>query len=470
MSNIHECDMGQIVLYTTVHSPHYASKVIPYLSANYFTDQTEFAIAETVIEFYQKYHKAPNAKEVVVEMKERKDVNSLDRNVIQDVLQSGAYNVTDQEWLIKNTEKYIRRRRVSLAFEKTYGDFEKGEDFDDIANVFQDALTFSFDSSIGHSFIKDAAERWEYYTSDTERVSLMLNMMDKVTGGGVGRGTLNCYLAGTGTGKSLVMCDQAAKMAMAGYKVLYISLEMAEKKLAMRIDANLMDVDIGKIKYLSQEEYNTKMQEAIKKMSVRGGDIVFKQYPTSSAHAGHFHNLLVEARNKGIEFDIIFVDYINICASNRSRASDNSYTRVKNTAEELRALAVMWDIPIITATQTNKDGQTSSDLDFGDVSESHGLSATLDFLWGLIATEEMQAMGRMMIRQIKSRYGDVNYFKRFPIGVERSKMRLFNLKESEANAANTTQAAKPDPSKKSTLEDKGNAQLDFSVLGGNAPK
>ena len=259
-------------------------------------------------------------------------------------------------------------------------------------------------------------------------------------------------------------------MAMAGYKVLYLSLEMAEMKLAQRIDANLMDVDINKIKYLSNEEFNSKLEEARKKMGIRGGDIIFKQYPTSSAHAGHFHNFLIEAKNKGIEFDVIFIDYINICASNRSKASDNSYTKIKNIAEELRALAVMWDVPIISATQTNKEGQTSSDLDFGDVSESHGLAATLDLLWGLIATEEMKAMGRMMIRQIKSRYGDVDYYKRFPVGVERAKMRLFNLKEGEANAANQTQAAKAEPNKKSAIEDNaGNATLDFSVLGSSIP-
>lgn len=467
---LHDCDMGQIVLYSTVHNPHYASKVIPYLSTDYFTDDTERAIAETVIEFHKKYHKAPNNKEVVVEMKERKDVNSLDRNVIHDVLQEGAFNVTSNDWLIEHTEKYIRRRRVSLAFAQTYSNFDNGEPIDDIANVFQNALTFSFDNTIGHSYINDAGLRHDFYTAESARVSLMLAMMDKVTGGGVSKGTLNCYLAGTGAGKSLVMCDQAAKMGMAGYKVLYLTLEMAEMLLAQRMDANLMDVDINKLKYMTKEEYDTKLNEALQKMSVRGGDVVVKQYPTSTAHAGHFHNLLIEARNKGIEFDIIFVDYINICASNRSRPSDNSYTRIKNIAEELRALAVMWDVPIITATQTNKEGQTSSDLDFGDVSESHGLSATLDFLWGVIATEEMKAMGRIMIRQIKSRYGDVNYYKRFPVGIERSKMRLYNLKEAEANAANMTQSAKPDPSKKSAMEKNDvPTALDFSVLGNNVP-
>ncbi|AGG58168.1 DNA primase-helicase subunit [Vibrio phage henriette 12B8] len=466
-----DIDIGQIVLHSTVHNPHYASKVVSYISPDYFSDNTERAIAETIIEFHQKYHKTPNHKEVVVMMRERSDVNQLDRTVLTDVLSAGAYNVTDNDWLIENTERYIRRRRVALAFEQTYGEFEKGDEVNDIANIFQIAQTFSFDSSIGHSYIKDAGLRYEYYTAESSRVSLMIAMMDKVTSGGVIGGTLNCYLAGTGTGKSLVMCDQAAKMAMAGYRVLYISLEMAEMGLAQRIDANLMDVDINKIKHMSQEDYDAKLNDAVQKMTLRGGDIIFKQYPTSTAHAGHFNNLLIEARNKGIEFDVIFVDYINICASNRSRPSDNSYTKIKNIAEELRALAIMWDVPVITATQTNKDGQTSADLDFGDVSESHGLSATLDFLWGLIATEEMKSMGRIMVRQIKSRYGDVNYYKRFPVGVERSKMRLFNLKESESNAANATQSAKPDPAQKSTMEKLNDStpELDFGVLGSSTP-
>lgn len=469
--DITDVDMGRLVLTSAIHNKHYASKVVPFLEAGYFADETESAIAETIVDFFSKYSKTPSNEEVVVEMRERPDINRLDRNVLRDTLKGDAYSATDTDWLIEKTEKFIRRRRVSAAFEATYSRFDNGDDIEDASHIFQQAMAFTFDSSLGHSYVMDSETRYEYYTCTDNKKSLMIAMMDKVTSGGVGRGTLNCYLAGTGVGKSLVMCDQAAKAAMAGSKVLYISLEMAEMRLAERIDANLMDVDIGKLKHMTEEEYNNKMRVAVQKMSLSGGDIIFKQYPTSSAHAGHFRALLIEAKNKGIEFDYVFIDYLNICASMRGKSGDNSYTLIKCIAEELRALAVEFDIPIITATQTNRTGQNATDLDFEDVSESHGLAATVDMLFGLIASEEMQAMGRMMVRQIKNRYGDKNYFKRFPVGVERSKMRLYDLREEASVAMSSTEAAKANPNAKSAIsemqgKDKPQSnKLDFSVLG-----
>lgn len=471
-----DIDMGQLVLSQVVHNKHYASKVVPYLEASYFTDKTEAAIAETIINYQSKYSKTPNNQEIVVEMKMRPDVNKMDQNVLHNVLGSNGYQATDQEWLIKNSEKFIRRRRVSNAFAQTYGDFDSGKDIDDIAMVFQEALSFSFDGSIGRSYVRDSDERWGMYTAADARISTMIAMIDRITNGGICKGTLNCFLAGTGVGKSLMMCDMAAKMAKSGLKVLYISNEMAEIKIEERIDANLLDIDVSSLRTIPKDVYEDKMRKVVQEMSMVGGDIITKQYPTSTAHSGHFHTLLVEAKNAGIEFDIVFIDYLNICASKRSNASDSSYTKIKNIAEELRALAIIWDLPIITATQTNRGGQNSTDLDFEDVSESHGLAATLDLFLGLIASEEMQEMGRIMVRQIKNRYGDTNFYKRFPIGVERSKMRIYNVRETEVTDASPTQAATSAPNQKSAIEAAkekvSTAQtgvLDFSVLGSSKP-
>lgn len=459
---IADAEMSSIVLANTVRNDHFAQKIIPYLDVNFFANDTESAICKVIVEYHAQYSKAPSPKETVVMLKDLPNVNALDKNVVNDVLGKDSYMVESQEWLEAYTEKFIRRRRVSLAFEQTYGDFEEGGDVDSYANVFQEAIAFHFDNSVGHDLVEDCHLRFDMYTSDEDRKSLYLEMLDLITNGGVPSGTLNCFLAGTGVGKSLIMCDIAAKAALDGNKVLYISLEMAELRLAERLEANLMDVELSQMKKLSKSEFTVKQQHYIAKMKAKGGTCVFKQYPTSSAHAGHFRNLLIEAKNKkGIEFDYIFIDYLNICATARGNASDNSYTKIKNIAEELRALAVEFDVPIITATQTNRGGQNATELNFEDVSESHGLAATLDLLVGLISTEEWEAVNKLMLTQIKNRYGDTNYYKKFMVGIERGKMRLYDLAKEASDGVNKSQIAKANQVMSAD-------SLDISVLGKKA--
>lgn len=463
MSNrIADAEMSSIVLSNAIKNAHYASKILPYLQEDYFPDTTERAICKTMVQYFNAYGKSPEAKELVVELKELPEVHNLDKTVVNDVLGNSHYEVTNQEWLINHTERFIRRRRVSSAFEQTYGEFEQGKEVDSFANVFQEAISFHFDNSIGHNFIKDAATRYDLYNSDEERVPFLLEMLDLITNGGAPNGTLNCFLAGTGVGKSLLMCSMASAQAMKGYNVLYISLEMAELRLAERIEANLMDMPLKDMKKLDKGDFQVRQNMYIEKMKASGGNICFKQYPTSGAHAGHFRNLLIEYKNKqNIEFDAIYIDYLNICDTARGNSSDNSYTRIKNIAEELRALAVEFDVPIITATQTNRDGQSSTDLNYSDVSESHGLSATVDMLIGLMSNEEWENTGKIMMGQIKNRYGDINFYRKFMVGIERSKMRLYDLKREASDSVNEGQTQKPESGTPAAIS----GGLDLSVLG-----
>lgn len=460
MAQISDVEMSTIVLGNIVRNEYYGSKVLPYLDGRYFPDITERAIVETLLEHHANFSQIPTRKEIVVTMKNRSDMKSLDRNVIEEVLGNQAIEISNQKWLEEETERFIRRRRVSLAFETTYTDFEEGKDVDAFANIFQDAISFHFDSSIGHDFVADASLRWEYYTSKEEKHSLMLEMLDLITDGGVSGGTLNAFLAGTGVGKSFVMAAITAMAALQGSKVLVISLEMAEIKLAERIEANLMNVPLKEMKKLPRDEFTVRQNAYIEKMKQNGGNITFKQYPTSSAHAGHFRNLIIEAKNKmGIEYDLVVIDYLNICASMRSQKSDNSYTRIKSIAEELRALAIEFDVPIITATQTNKDGQTSTDLSLENVSESHGFSATVDLLIGLMSHPDWEAVNKLMMVQLKNRYGDLNYYRKFMIGISRAKMQMYNLKREASDEVNKHGEGK-------TTEVKDSSELfDASVLG-----
>jgi replicative DNA helicase len=463
MSFIADGEMSAIILNNALTNAHFASKVIPYLKPEYFNEDTERAIAGVMTEFYVKYGKCPQVKEVVVELKELPQITQLDKQVVNDVLGNSAYAVTDPEWLISHTEKFIRRRRVSEAFNVTYGDFESGGEIDTFANVFQEALSFHFDNSIGHNFLEDAHVRYDMYTSVEERVSFGLEMLDLVTNGGMGKGTLNVFLAGTGVGKSLMMCSLAAAQAMAGKRVLYISMEMAEMRLAERLEANLMDVALNDIAKMSKGDFTVRQRIYTDKMRANGGNIIFKQYPTSSAHVGHFRNLLIEAKNKqNMEFDIIYVDYLNICDTARGNSGDNSYTKIKNIAEELRGLAVEWNLPIVSATQTNRGGQTSTDLGFEDVSESHGLAATVDALFSLMSNEEWERTNKLMIGQVKNRYGDTNFYKKFMVGIERAKMRIYDIKREASDVCNAGQSKQAEIN---AVTEFGAGGLDLSALG-----
>lgn len=461
---IADTELSGIILCNMVKNNHYAEKIAPYIMEEFFADGTERQIAKTIISLNQQYGKCPTVVELVATMRNLPNINSLDKNVINDVMGDG-FNVNNTEWLINETEMWVRRRRVSLAFEHTYRQFEEGGIDDSMVNVFQEALSFHFDNSIGHSLLQDAGLRWEMYTTDEARMSLGYELLDLITGGGLPAGTLNCFLAGTGVGKSFVMACIAAKAAMAGKKVLVISLEMAEIRLAERIECNLMDVELKSMKKMSKADFSNRQAAYIKTIKDNGGDIIFKQYPTKAANAGHFRSLLIEAKNKmGYEFDLIVIDYLNICGSMRAPAGANSYSEIKSIAEELRGLAVEFGLPIVTATQTNKAGQDATELSIDNVSESHGLAATVDLLLAIISNPEWEKMGKLMFMQLKNRYGDTSYYRKLMIGINRNKMQMYDIsKEASDELNNGPQQAE------AVMPDQIIAGFDMSVLGNTSP-
>ena len=454
--NISDTEMSGIVLANIIHNEWYAVKVIPYIEPLYFeTNPTERAIAETVLKHYQDYNVVPKVKEVVVSLRNLDYVNQLDIGTVDQILGDKSFIVSSNDWLIAETESFIKRKKVSLAFSDTYGDFENGNLGDDFAHKFQLASAFQFDNSVGHGLVADAHVRYDMYTAVEVKHKFYLEMLDKVTNGGMEMGTLNVFLAGTGVGKSLVMGDIAAKAALNGSKVLVISLEMAEVKLAERVEANLMDHPVLQMKHMSRQDFTVKQDIMLQKLKKSGGEVYFKQYPTKSAHAGHFRNLLIEYKNKlGIDFDLIVIDYLNICASQNAPKGSNSYTEVKSVAEELRALAIEFQLPIMSATQTNKAGQDATDLTLDNVSESHGLSVTVDCLIGIVSHADWEKNGQILFVQLKNRYGPMDYYRKFMVGIERAKMRLYNLKQEASDELNRDNSIQ-------TVET--NVNLDFAV-------
>lgn len=457
--NIADTEMSTIILSEIIKNDHFANKVIPELRLDFFVCGTERVIAQTLIEHQIKFGSVPTIQEVVATIKENHNVNGLDRNVITDVFRGGI-DIQSQDWLINQTERFIRRRRTSIAFEETFGQFEEGSmEVDGFYMIFQEAASFSFNTSVGMSLVGDANGRYEVYTEKVRKTKFYIAMLDMVTGGGMEDGTLNCILAGTNTGKSLLMGYIAAEAAKAGLKVLVISLEMAEIKLIERIEAHLMDVPIKDFKKQPREEYYLKQGRYIDAMKLHGGDIIFRQYPTRTAHAGHFKNLIIECKNKlGYTFDLVVIDYLNICATQTGSRDSNSYTEVKTIAEELRAMAVEFSLPILTATQTNRSGQDAADLTLDNVSESHGLSATVDFFIALITTEEWEAQGKVQLKQLKSRYGDKGWYNKFFVGVDKKYMRFYDLPEETQNTIVANRSITPEPSEQ---------KFDLSSLSNN---
>jgi KaiC/GvpD/RAD55 family RecA-like ATPase len=461
--SLSDLEMSAIVLANIVHNDWYASKVLPYVEPEYFeTNGTEKAISEVVLCHYKDFSVIPAVNEIVVGLRNLDYVNQLDVNIVDSILGDKSYIVSSNDWLIRETESFIKRKKVSLTFADTYNAFENGELGEDFSHKFQLASAFQFDNSVGHGLLADRHLRYEMYTTVEAKHKFYLEMLDKITNGGMEMGTLNVFLAGTGVGKSLVMGDIAAKAALNGSKVLVISLEMAEIKLAQRVEASLMDVEVLKMRHMSKGEFTVKQDIMAQKLEASGGEVYFKQYPTKTAHAGHFRNLLIEYKNKlGIDFDLIVIDYLNICASQNAPKGSNSYTEVKSVAEELRALAIEFQLPIISATQTNKAGQDATDLTLDNVSESHGLSVTVDMLIGIVSHEDWEKSGQILFVQLKNRYGPLDYYRKFMVGIERSKMRLYDLTieaSDELNGNNSIQ----------TVET--NVKLDFGVAKASSEK
>jgi len=422
-----------LILRNLLHNEGYIRKVIPFVKAEYFEDQNQKIVFEEILKFVENYNE-PATKEVLcIEVEKRQDINDTSFKEITQIISYLDDVPTEFNWLVDTTEKWCRDRAIYLALMESIhiadGNDEK-KNRDSIPTILSDALAVSFDTHVGHDYLVDYEKRYESYHRKEEKIEFDLEYFNKITKGGLPNKTLNIALAGTGVGKSLFMCHIASSALLQGRNVLYITLEMAEERIAERIDANLLNVPIQQLVDLPRSAFENKVTGVAKKTQ---GSLVIKEYPTASAHSGHFKALLNElALKKSFRPDIIFIDYLNICSSSRFKSGSNinSYTLVKSIAEELRGLAVEFNVPIVSATQTTRSGFGSSDVELTDTSESFGLPATADLMFALISTEELEGLGQIMVKQLKNRYNDPTIFKRFVVGIDRAKMRLYDCEQS----------------------------------------
>ena len=421
------------ILRNLIHNEDYARKVIPFIDLDYFDIRSEQVVCQEIIDFIAKYNKLLTTEVLEIEIQNRSDLTETELKELQETISSLKDNEINDDWLLDATEKWCRDRAIYLALMSSIKiadgqDDNKGRD--SIPSILSDALAVSFDNHIGHDYLEDYEERYESYHRKEDKIPFDLEFFNKITKGGLPNKTLNIALAGTGVGKSLFMCHVASSALLQGKNVLYITLEMAEEKIAERIDANLLNVNIQDITDLPKQMFESKVTNLSQKTQ---GTLIIKEYPTASAHSGHFRALLNElALKKSFRPDIIFIDYLNICASSRYRAGSNvnSYSYIKAIAEELRGLAVEANLPIVSATQTTRSGYGSSDVDLTDTSESFGLPATADLMFALISTEELEGLNQIMVKQLKNRYNDPTVFKRFVVGIDRAKMRLYDCEQS----------------------------------------
>ena len=422
-----------LILRNLLYNEEYLRKVVTFIKADYYEDSNQRIVYEEIEKFVHEYNQ-PATKEVLcIEVEKRQDINDTTFQEITKLISYLEEVPTDFDWLCDTTEKWCRDRAIYLALMESIaladGD-SKEKDRGAIPSILSNALAVSFDTHIGHDYLIDYEERYEAYHKKEDLIPFDLEYFNKITKGGLPNKTLNIALAGTGVGKSLFMCHVASSALLGGKNVLYITLEMAEEKIAERIDANLLNVPIQEITELPKLMFEDKVTKLANRTQ---GSLIIKEYPTASAHAGHFRSLLNElALKKSFRPDIIFVDYLNICASERYRAGSNvnSYTVVKAIAEELRGLACEANVPIVSATQTTRSGYGSSDVELTDTSESFGLPATADLMFALISTEDLEGLGQIMVKQLKNRYNDPTISKRFVVGIDRAKMRLYDCEQS----------------------------------------
>ena len=418
-----------------VGNEQYARKVLPFMKGEYFADRTERIVFEEIQKFVEKYNALPTKSSLEIEIDTRRDLNEDDiRHVLGVVKELENDKDINFDWLVETTEKFCKDKAVYNAIVEGIQiidgkDKKRGPDA--IPSILTDALAVGFDNRVGHDYLADSDERYDYYHTVEEKIPFDLEFFNRITKGGLPPKTLNIALAGTGVGKSLFMCHMAANCMNQGRNVLYITLEMAEERIAERIDVNLMNVTMEDLHDLPKTMYDSKIDKIIRETN---GQLVIKEYPTASAHSGHFRGLIKElAIKKSFKPDIIFVDYLNICASSRFKGAQNvnSYMYVKAIAEELRGLAVETNVPIMSATQTTRSGFSNSDVGLEDTSESFGLPATADLMFALISNEELDDLNQIAVKQLKNRYNDPTMNKRFVIGIDRAKMRLSDIKASE---------------------------------------
>jgi len=428
--------LEQTILKNLIYNEEYTRKVLPFLNTNYFSDNTEKIVFKEVFDFVNKYKNLPTHESLVINFTESKSLTETDvKSAIQllNEIKQNKEEKVELKWLSEQTEKFCQDKAIYNAIMESVSildDKSSKKSKGEIPKLLADALGISFDSHVGHDYINDSDERYDFYHRVEERIPFDLDFFNKITKGGLPVKTLNIALAGTGVGKSLFMCHMAASCLSQGQNVLYITMEMAEEKIAERIDANLLNITLDELHVIPKEDYERKFSALKNKTQ---GKLIIKEYPTAAASTMHFRALLSElALKKTFRPDIIFIDYLNICSSSRVKpgANINSYMYIKSIAEELRGLAVENEVPIVSATQTTRSGFTNSDPGLEDTSESFGLPATADFMFALITNEELEGLNQILVKQLKNRYSDPNMYKRFVIGIDRSKMKLYDVEES----------------------------------------
>ena len=434
-----------------LHNENYARKVIPFIKESYFQEQTDKTLFNLIDAFVGKYNKFPTRESLLVDLQ---SINNLAESTFKDLkryISDMSESKYEDEWLLDKTEEFCKDKALYNALMDAIKIVDDGKNkgslsVGSIPKILSDALGVSFDTSIGHDFLDNAEQRYDFYHLVENKIKFDLDFFNKITRGGIANKTLNIIMASTGVGKSLFMCHCAANNLSEGLNVLYITLEMAEERIAERIDANILDVTVDELKQLPKESYLKRINKVKKKTD---GKLIIKEYPTASVGSANFRHLLNElSLKKNFKPDIIYIDYLNICNSSRFKNASgiNSYTLVKSIAEELRGLAIEFDVPIISATQTNRSGYENSDVDLSNTSESFGLPATCDFMFALISNEQLESLNQIMVKQLKNRYNDMNYYKKFVIGVDRSKMKLYDVEESAQSGITDHNARKDEDS------------------------
>ena len=445
MRNLKMNRIEQTIIRNLFYNEEYMRKVLPFIKEEYFNNRVEQLVFNEIFSFINKYNNCPTKESINIELSNRKDINEEEsikiKDYLNEIIEGESVPSVDLQWLVDTTEKFCKDRAVHnavLSGIKILDKKDKKRTPESIPHILSEALAVSFDKSVGHDYMEDAEARFKSYHTKEKRYQFDLDYMNRITKGGVPSKTLNIALAGTGVGKSMFMCHVASSYLLQGLNVLYITLEMAEERIAERIDANLLDVTMSDLHIMPGDLYNDKMDKLRNKTK---GQLIIKEYPTAAAHSGHFKALLNElALKKSFKPDVIFIDYLNICASTRFKGGNiSSYFYIKAIAEELRGLAVEFNVPIFSATQTTRTGFVSTDIGLEDTSESFGLPATADFMFALISNEELEALGQMKIKQLKNRYNDPSINRSFIVGVDRAKMKLYDVQQQAQQIVDSNQ-------------------------------
>jgi replicative DNA helicase len=457
-----------LILSSLIHNVDYARSILPFVRSEYFNDEAERHVFNIIDEFYKTYNKAPNIDVLTIELQNDRSLKENEYKTRAEIVINLEPSTAEMDWLMAETEKFCKDRAVYNAILKSIGIIDgkdREHNQDAIPSLLQEALSVGFDNRVGHDYLEDAAIRYDFYHKVENRIPFDLDLFNKITNGGMPNKTLNVALAGTGVGKSLFMCHVAASTLTQGKNVLYITMEMAEERIAERIDANLMNITMDQLKDLPRPIFDNRVAKITEKTQ---GRLIIKEYPTAGAHTGHFKSLLKELQLKrNFRPDLIVIDYLNICASSRFKAGANinSYTLIKSIAEELRGMAVEHDVPILSATQTTRSGYGNTEVELTDTSESFGLPATVDFMFALISTEDLEALNQILVKQLKNRYNDPTINKKFVVGIDRAKMRLYDL-ENNAQQSISNSGIKLDPEQIDSLTMKKtfNKLRDFSSI------